>query len=194
MRRINSIDLHEMERCWAIGEVKSQFFINNNPCVREETLSLLESDDLNKQKEGVEKYLQNSTKRKLIESFRSNAKWEWFSACLPVVKHEFSKLKVIKYPKWGEYSCGSYLLFDAANYLINNLGIDERICSIICGLPHKKIEMRGITLISQKNEGPYEIIEGNGRLVAVYYHCIFRGTKIFENDSLEVVLGISKMK
>ncbi len=193
MNIILEIDSHEMKRRWAIGEVYSKFFYCKDPAVRKETLSLLESGDPIKEKEGVRRH-HKTRGRNYINTIPSDTKW--FLASLPIIESEFRKFKTIKENnRWGKYSSGTYRFCDAANYLIKNPCEDLRVKSIIKKLKDRKVEMRGITFISEIKNGSYYIIaEGTARLVAIYYHCILNGVKLFEDNTIEVVLGVSKTK
>ena len=192
MNIIAKIDRHEALRRWAIGEVNSEFFCCKNPAIREETLSLLKSGDRDKEAEGIRRH--QKTRGSFIRSIPADT--EWSLASFHVVESEFRGLRTIRdNNRWNEYSSGSYLLCDAANYLIKNPYEDrQRVQPIIRELPHGDVNLTGITLWSMTKEGPYIIAEGTARLVAIYYHCILKGLKLFENNTIEVVVGISKTK
>lgn len=191
MNIISEIDRHEALRRWAIGEVKSQFFYSQNPDIQEETLLLLKSGDRDKEAEGIRRH--HKKRGCYIGSIPADTKWS--STSFDVVEDKFQGLRTIRdNNKWNEYSSGTYLFCVAANYLIRNPGADQRISSIIRGLPDGNVCLTGITLISDAKEGAYTIAEGTARLVAIYYHCIFKGTKLFANNAIEVSLGISKTK
>lgn len=194
MNIISEINRHEALRLWAIGEVNSQFFCRcygNDPELREQTLALLTSGDPIKEAEGIRRH--QCARAPLLCTIPWDTKW--FLASFHVVEDEFEGLRTIRdNKKWNEYSSGSYLFCDAANYLIRNLDADQRISSIIRGLPDGSVNLTGITFISQAKEGPYIIAEGTARLVAIYYHGIYRGVELFENNAIEVALGISGTK
>lgn len=191
MNIISEIDRHEALRRWAIGEVKSRFFYSKDPAIQEETLSLLRSGDRSKEAEGIRRH--HKTRGSFIGSIPADTKW--FLASFDVVENEFQGLRTIEDNKlWKKYSGGSYLLRDAANCLIKNPWEDPRVCPIILGLPDGYVDLTGITLWSMGKEGPYIIAEGTARLVAIYYHCIHKGIELFENNAVEVSLGISKTK
>ena len=190
MNIISEIDFHEMKRRWAIGEVKSRFFYCNDPPVQEKTLSLLKSRDRVKEAEGIRRH--HKTRGKYINTIPPDTKW--FLAYLPITESEFRKFRTIKDKGWNLYSSGSYLFLDAVNYLIKNPAADPRVKSIINEFQDQYIELTGITFISRNKKGPYIIAEGTARLVAIYYHCIRNKVKIFENNAIEVVLGVSKTK
>lgn len=180
-----------MTKRWAIGEVKSQFFYCDDPAVQEETFLLLKSGDPIKEEKGIKRH--HICRGYFINSIPSDTKW--FLASILIIEDEFSQLRTIKDNNgWNKYSSGSYLFCDAANYLIKNPDVDQRIKSIINRLRDRNIEFTGITFISEKKKKPYIIAEGTARLVAIYYHCILNKVKIFENNAIEVVLGVSKTK
>lgn len=194
MNIISEIDRHEALRRWAIGEVNSEYFCRSygsDPALREQTLVLLKSGNPIKEAEGIRRH--QCIRAPLI----CRIPWDtrWFLASLNVIEDEFQGLRTIRdNNKWNEYSSGTYMFCVAANYLIRNPGADQRISSIISGLPDGNVCLTGITLISDAKEGPYTIAEGTARLVAIYYHCIFKGTKLFANNAMEVSLGVSKTK
>ena len=191
MNIISEINRHEMTRRWAIGEVKSQFFYCDDPAVQEETLLLLKSRDPIKEEKGIKRH--HICRGHFINSIPSDTKW--FLASLPIIEDEFSQFRTIKDNNgWNKYSSGSYLFCDAANYLIKNPDVDQRLKSIINRLKDRNIEFTGITFISEKKKKPYIIAEGTARLVAIYYHCILKSIKLFENNTIEVVVGVSKTK
>lgn len=192
MNIISEIERHEMERRWAIGEVYSKIFHSEDPVLRKETLALLESGDRIKEEEGIRRH-QCRNRGIYINSIPQDT--EWFLASLPIIESEFRKFKTIKDKNWYKYSDESYLFLDAANHLIKNPCEDTRVTSIIEKLIDRKVEMMGITFISEIKNGSYYIIaEGTARLVAIYYHCILNGVKLFEDNTIEVVLGVSKTK
>lgn len=191
MNIISEIDFHEMKKRWAIGEVKSQFFCLKDQTLREETLSLLKSGDPIKEEKGIKRH--HISRGHFINSIPSDTKW--FLASLPIIEDDFSQFRTIKDNNgWNLYSSGSYLFLDAVNYLIKNPVADPRVKSIINEFQDQYIELTGITFISRNKKGPYIIAEGTARLVAIYYHCIRNRVKIFENNAIEVVLGVSKTK
>ena len=194
MNIISEIDFHKMKRRWAIGEVNSQFFYCKDPTVRKETLAWLKSGDPIKEEKGIKRH-HKSRGINYINTIPPDTKW--FLAYLPITESEFRKFRTILSKKnkgWNLYSGGSYLFLDAVNYLIKNPDADPRIKSIINKFQYQYIELTGITFISRNNKGPYIIAEGTARLVAIYYHCILNKVKIFENNAIEVVLGVSKTK
>lgn len=177
-----------------MGEVNSDFFYCHDPVIRKETLSLLKSGDANEEKKGIERH--QLTRKIFIDTIPSDTKW--FIASLSINEDEFRRLRTIKdHNGWNRYSRGTYLLVDAVNYLIENPCIDPRVWSIIQRFPElikDKDNMIGLTFLSETKEGPYIITEGTARLVAIYYHCIVNKVKLFEDNAIEVVLGVSRIK
>ena len=194
MNIISEIDCHEALKRWAIGEVNPDFFCRcygYDPELREQTLALLTSGDPIKEAEGIRRH--QCARAPLVCRIPWDAKW--FLGSLHVIEDEFEGLRTIRDNNlWKKYSGGSYLLCDAANYLIKNPCEDPRISAIIRGLPDGRVNLTGITFISQAKEGPYIIAEGTARLVAIYYHCIYKGVELYENNAIEVALGISETK
>lgn len=116
MNIIQEIGFHEMQKQWAIGEVKSQFFYSKDPAIQEETLLLLKSGDPSKEAEGIKRH--QKKRGCFVGSIPADTKW--FLASLDIAEDEFGGLRTIRDPGWEKYSRGSYLLCDAANYLIKN--------------------------------------------------------------------------
>ena len=104
---------------------------------------------------------------------------------------EMRLLKTIQDTGWTTYSRGSHILSDAANYLSTNPEADERVTSIVDGVREGHVELQGITLIAHSEAGPYVIVEGTARLVAVYVQCVIQQNRDL-GDHIEVVLGISE--
>jgi hypothetical protein len=193
MNIISPIDHHGALKRWAIGEVNSQFFCRcygYDPEFRQQTLALLKSGDPIKEAEGIRRHYK--TRASFIGSIPADT--EWFLASFHVIDNEFQGLRTIRDPGWEKHSGGSYLLCEAAENLIANPCEDPRLFPIILGLPDGNVNLTGITLWSMTKEGPYIIAEGTARLVAIYYHCIHRGIELFENNAIEVVVGVSRTK
>ncbi|MCG6537998.1 MAG: hypothetical protein L7F78_25605, partial [Syntrophales bacterium LBB04] len=70
-------------------------------------------------------------------------------------------------------------------------GEDRRVDPIISAFKKGQVEMAGITLFGSTREGPFTIVEGTGRLVAVYLRNIAEPFSPRLQDEIEVVLGLS---
>lgn len=181
MEIISETDLHEMKRRWARGEVNSHFFKPPNESVREKTRLLLESGNQTKEREGIETWFRYSNRGELVYSAPKGA--GWYIASLPIDENDFKSIRTMKYPGWERKTNGSYFLRDAVNCPNQR---QEQIDSKTC--------LTGITFIAETKEGPYVIMEGHHRLLAIYYHCFLNRAKLLENIALEVVLGVSTTK
>lgn len=176
-----------MKRRFVIGEVNSGFFVGTRS-EKIETLSLLKSGDPIKEKEGINRH-QNRTA--YFNSLPNDTRW--YVSTLPIDKSQFDELWTLKgVEEWMKYTNSSYKLCDAAKFLNENPNEDERVGSIISALETNHIELTGITFMAQAEDGPFVIVEGTGRLVAIYCKYIIKGISDFENNEIDVVVGLSK--
>ncbi|MNY35082.1 hypothetical protein D3C86_1694650 [compost metagenome] len=49
-----------------------------------------------------------------------------------------------------------------------------------------------MTFLAKQKEGPYTIIEGNGRSISLYNTLILKDHKVINDNDIEVVLGLSE--
>lgn len=186
MKIIREITFHEMLRRFAIGETFSEFYHAPNDEHRNETLRLLNSGKQNQEIEGINRAL--ASRQCLVNRFRQKTKW--YLANLPVTPDQFSAIHTIDDPGWVSHSRGTLKLIDAATNLRDAPGADIRVDAIVSAFRQGNVEMKGITLIGQSEEGPFTIAEGNGRLVAVYLCCLDEQPSPISQSEIEVVLGI----
>jgi hypothetical protein len=179
MNILHEVSFHEVLKRWAIGEIESDFF-RRSGFNKEEFLSYLKHDD----KRGIIPLL--CYRRFLITSSLQNRKW--FLGVLPINKVEFSSFKTMK-PDWEKLSKNTYNFCVAAE---NPDTINSRIRGIINNM-YGNVEWMGITFIAQSEKGPYTIVEGYGRLVALYHYYI-KNNNVFPNNGIEVMVGVSSTK
>lgn len=187
MKIIQEITFHEMLRRFAIGEVFSEFYDTPTDEHRNKTLLLLKSGEQNNEIEGIKRSLVR--RRCILQSFPQEAKW--YIANLPVTRDQFSAIKIFPNEKWADYSGESHKLIDAATKLRDAPGKDKRVDAIVSAFKQGNVEMQGITLMCQSEEGPFTIAEGNARLVAVYLCCMDKQAGPDCQDELEIVFGLS---
>ncbi len=191
MKIIREITFHEMLRRFAVGETFSEFYKAPNDEHRKETLRLLKSGEQNQENEGIHRALER--RGSVVNSlFQLRAKW--YLANLPVTHDQFSVIQTFPDPNWIRYSGGTRKLIDAAIYLRDVSRKDVRIDEIVSAFNRGDVEMQGITLIGQSEEGPFIIAEGNGRLVAVYLCCVDEQSNPICQSEIEVVLGITPIR
>lgn len=172
-------------RRWALGEVMSQFFHEQSNTYKQETLSFLRSKNEYEISEGIRRH--QLTRGLLISLIPKETKW--YLAKLPVTESELSKLYTIRGTGWERYSGGTFKLSDTSAFIQRNPTEDMRVAAIISGLEVGIFEPTGITLIGRAETGPYQILEGNGRLVSIYIQSVFRNEMSNWLSGIDVVLG-----
>lgn len=179
-----------MKRRFCIGEIDSSFFNPPSQTCRLRTLHLLESECATDWEEGIRQFI---NRKGLFCSLPENAKW--YTAEMPLVKKEFKKLKTICESDckggWCSYTKRSHSLVYAAERLNEGEICDPRLEEVLASVKRGNVETRGITLIAQSRCGPYTIVEGHARLVALYL-CRVAGRA--SPGSMEITLGISREK
>ena len=190
MKIIREITFQEMLRRFAIGEVFSDFYRAPSNESRNETLQLLESGKHSQETEGIERVL--SGRHFLVKSLPQETKW--YLAKLPITLDNFLAIQTINDSGWVNHSGGTQKLIDAAINLRDAPGKDIRVDSIVSAFKQGNVEMRGITLMGQSENGPYTIAEGNGRLVAVYLCCVDEQSSPICKSEIEVVLGTTEIR
>ena len=190
MKIIREITFHEMLRRFAVGEAFSDFYQAPNDEHRMEMLRLLKSGEQNQEIEGIEQVLKG--RKFLVNSFPQGAKW--YLANMPITLDQFSAIQTINDPGWVSHSGGTLKLIDAATNLRDAPGTDVRVDAILSAFKQGDVEMQGITLIGQSEEGPFTIAEGNGRLVSVYLCCVDEQSSPICQNEIEVALGITAIR
>ena len=185
MKIIEEITYREMTRRWAIGEVMSVFFHRRDKAYQQDTLRLLTCGNQDDESEGIRRH--QITRGSYISSIPPGT--TWYLSKLSVTEEEFAKLYTDKSPGWKRYSGGTFRLSDVATFLREDPSQDLRIAGMISELQNRRFEPIGITLIEENSNGPYTILEGNGRLAAVYIQCLLQDRKSDCPSELEVILG-----
>ena len=176
-----------MLRRFAIGEVYSEFYDSPTDRHRQESFCLLTSGNSESEIEGIKRVL--ARRAEYVNSVPDGTRW--YLAKLTISEKSFSDLRTINEPEWVRRSRGTKKLIDAAFFIRDCKGLDQRIDSIISGFKKSQVEMVGITLFGSTREGPFTIVEGTGRLIAVFLCYIAELSSLSSHDELEVVLGLS---
>lgn len=189
MKILQEIARDEMHRRFAIGEVYSQFTPALDQAWQEETLRLLKSGDPLSESLGIKRGL--ARRDNYVESIPQDTKW--YLAELSVMEQEFRQLRVVNDPEWVRRAGPEKSLVSAANFLSLNPGADPRVDSIAAAFQKNNVELIGITLFGKSETGPFTVVEGTGRLVAIYLNQlkpgVMAGAKPLE--IVEIVVGIS---
>ncbi len=187
MRIIRGISAHEMARRFAIGEINSNFFHSKDEPYKQETVRLLTSGDPTREVQGIQRHWQ--TRRAFVNSLPGDTQWNL--ARLDLAKDEFARLETIRDTGWINYTGGSLKLVEAANSLQLNPNRDPRVAAIVSACKQGKLDLRGITLLGQTDVGPFTIVEGSARLVALYLCCVLSTSSPICANDIEVVVGLS---
>ncbi|WP_316747207.1 hypothetical protein [Pedobacter gandavensis] len=190
MRLIKKINHHEMLRRWAIAEVYVEHLDSIDETIPQDMLQLLHSNDTDLEKEGIIRSLKPHH-LSLMDCLPTDV--SWYMADLEVKLEEFNKLQTIGVEGFARMTNDSYLVADAAKTLQRNRGMDLRIDGIKQALKagSNKIQWLGITLLASGIEGPFTIVDGNGRLISLYQLLFLENNQRLLNSQMEVVLGIS---
>ncbi len=187
MRTIRKASFHEVLLRFAIGEVNSDFAPEDQE-YRQRTLSLLVSGDPILESEGIERQLQ--LRRQFLHSIPTDT--QWGLANLGLTKAEFSPLYTIREEGWIKLTGGTLRLIDAANLINSDPTRDRRIAAVVSSCKQGRLELRGVTLLTQTERGPFTIVEGTARLLALYLCCILGASSPHCSEDLEVAVGLSK--
>lgn len=191
MELIRKIKKHEMLRRWAIGEVYVEYLSSINDEVPQGILKLLHSGDTRLERKGIKKSLKIHH-LSLVDCLPSNVKW--YLARMELNRSELNKLCTLPVPELARITNFTYRVPYAAKIVQNIPSLNTRITGIIdtFKLAAGEVQMTGITFLAKQTEGPYTIIEGNGRSIGLYNTLFFEGIKVIEDSHLEVVLGLSE--
>ena len=190
MNILENITKHEMVRRFAIGEVYSQFFYTRNESIRREALSFLNSGDHELECRGIAQH--QRSRGIFVKSLPADTVWSL--AKLSLSENEFSKLHTVNVDGWVGYTKGSLRLIDAAIFLQEYPDIDSRVSGIISACKQGQLEICGITLFGQTLNGPFTIVEGTARLVALYLNCVQKNTSPLCSDEIDIVIGLSSYR
>lgn len=191
MRLLTKIKRHEMLRRWAIAEVFVEYLGAMNEVVPQQILELLYSGDLSKEQEGINRTLKPHH-LSLVGCLPDDV--SWYIGKLEVTVTEFNLLNTLPVPEFGEMTKHTYHVADAAKLLHNNQKLDLRINEIKQAVKIRKenVQWLGITLVASNVDGPFVIVEGNGRLISLYQILFLENSQHSFNGEIEVVIGITK--
>lgn len=190
MKLIEVIDKHEMLRLWAIGEVYVELLNAENQVIAKEVLTLLNTKDKALERQGIDKILKDQH-WSLIGFIPEDT--VWYKAILEVNRSEFNKLNTLPVADLARVTNNTFRLAYAANIMIKKTDLNDRISGIINTMKKEKgeVQLSGITLLAKGINGPYTILEGNGRLISLYHFEFIEKIKIIPNGQIEIVLGLS---
>lgn len=207
MENFRPIGVDEMRRRFALAELDSSVFTKKDTASpngmiltekeKEELRTKLlsgncqeVSDAIGKHRHGAYVYQNIILPRKVKD---------WYLADLDAIPDEFKNLQVVRTGYWRCISNGTYKLTEAANNLIKKESVDpqtKRIKDTISILNNgSSINLEGIILVckeSDESTGPWEILEGHARLVAIYLQLMDKGHLTMNGvrlTSVPVILG-----
>jgi hypothetical protein len=183
---LEDISFHEALRRFAIGEVHSQFYAVDSASHRKETMDFLVSGNEQHERVGIDRALQR--RRPLIGALPPGI--HWFLGTLILSPALFERLLTIPDPEWKRRSGGSCQLVAAAKFLSDHPGADPRVTSISVALSLGAVEMTGITLLAREPSGPFTVVEGTGRLIALYWA---QNAPSVAMTRIQVVLGLAPL-
>lgn len=191
MRLIKPIDKHEMLRRWSICEVYVDLFSDLDSLQLKETLHLLYSSDPEKESVAIKRALKEHH-LSLINCIPEDT--VWYLAALTICKKEFNQLRTLPVPDLAAVTNSTYKIPYGARLISENPVLNPRIAQLIKTLRKGKqyVQFSGITLLAKKTDGPFTIIEGNGRMISLYQVLFNEDRDLkFYNHELQVVLGLS---
>jgi hypothetical protein len=201
VKNFRPIDVWEMRRRFALGEVNSRNFSQCNTASaeavyltreeKERLIKMLRSEDSLEVSKAISEHVHGSyVYRNIIIPKGIES---WYVADLETTREEFARVEVLHNAYWERLSKGSFKLIDAA---INpNTRVEvQRVRDIIVSIENgNSIDPSGIVLVCPEGSrtiGPWEIIEGHARLVATWLQVSGKLTNEYMQKEIEVVLGI----
>lgn len=190
MKQIRKIKEHEVLRRWAIGEVYVEYLNATNEDYPQETLRLLHSNDEALQKLGIRRSLKEHH-LSLVDCLPSDV--SWYLAALELKQSEFDRLKTLPVLDMAMITNHTYKVSYAANHMDQITYLNPRISQIKNAFrsDRDQVQLLGITVLARNFEGPFTIIEGNGRLISLHSLIFLERDYTLSDDYIEVVLGIS---
>lgn len=186
MKIIKKISKHEVLKRWATGELDSEFFKPANLIDKRKVLNMLMSENEMIEAEAIEQIL--AFKQDLVDAL--DPELNWYLAKLELNQLEMDAILTLDMPEWDLISRSTYQLSEAAKNIFENPSLDLRITDILNDLKDNKVQLKGITLLSEDVDGPYMAIEGNCRLTAIYIHHLLKSNENEHAVFVEVALGI----
>jgi hypothetical protein len=190
MRLTRLVDKHEMLRLWAIGEVYVDLLQSITSTTAAEMLTLLNAKDTILERKGIERTLKKHH-WSLIDLIPEDT--VWYKAILEINKIAFYKLNTLPVEDLEKITNNTFRLAYAANIVMKKPDSNQRIFGIINAMKKRKEEVQfsGITLLANEINGPYTILEGNGRLISLYHLEFIENLKICPEGEIEIILGLS---
>lgn len=193
MKLIRKIKKHEVLRRWAIAEVYVEYLNLTHLDYPQETLRLLHSNDRELEQIGISRSLKMHH-LSLLDCMPSDT--SWFLAGLEINKTEFDQLYTLPIIDLAKISRDTYKVSNAAAVIQQNPLLDPRITAIRNALISnpQQVQTSGIVLFAKDFDGPFTVIEGNGRLIGLYSILFLEENSFIPNDQIEVAIGLSDSK
>lgn len=193
MKLIRKIKKHEVLRRWAIAEVYVEYLNLTHLDYPQETLRLLHSNDPELEGIGISRSLKIHH-LSLLDCMPTDT--SWFLAGLEINKTEFDQLYTLPIIDLAKISGDTYKVSNAAAVLQQNPFLDPRITEITNALKSnpEQVQTPGIILFAKDFDGPFAVVEGNGRLISLYRILFLDENSFIPNDQIEVAIGLSDSK
>ncbi len=191
MKIIQKIDDHEVLRRIAIGEINSGVF-NSDQSYKQWAHKCLQSNNHNLELEAIKAYLDRSGREPFLRSLPVDTVW-YLASVEPTLK-EFSQIRTVDLVEWRDRSDQSCDLIRASKYIEKCPEVDPRVTQIARAFLANSIELNGITLHTTSLNAPRTIVEGHGRLIAIFRNCVESRVPKSCKESYEVTLGVSTQR
>lgn len=190
MKLIREIEKHEMLRRWAIGEVHVEFLNQTHEVYPQQLLKHLTSGNPDEEKKVIKETLKTHH-HSLVRCMPEDA--IWYTALLDINQKEFNKLYTLPVPDLAKITNYTYRVAYAAKIIQQSPVLNPRIDEIKNAFVRNKneVQLSGITLLANTIDGPFTVIEGNGRLISLYQLHFFNQQPVINDQHLEVVIGFS---
>lgn len=182
-----------MLRRWAIAEVHVEYLNSINEAPAQETLRLLYSTDPIMEGKGIKRSLKMHH-LSLVDCLPSDV--VWYLAKLELKQSEFDQLYTLPVFDLAQITNNTYKVSYAAKITQQKPLLNPRISAISEAFKSdpKSVQLSGMIVLAQGIDGPYTIIEGNGRLISLYSFLFLDENSFPLNDPIEVVIGFSDAK
>jgi len=201
MKNFREIGVREMRRKFALAEIDSDVF-------KQENTAILNGKHLTrKEKERLRRMLSSKNSQDVCDAISEHVHGEfvyrniivpkmvkeWYVADLDATVDEFKRLRVVDTEFWSFLSNGSCELAMAAKNPMTRVKIPRIEGIISTVLDGDSINLTGITLMCAKAEktgGPWTVVEGHARLVTIYLQLNGDLPIRYKSKEIEVVLGV----
>lgn len=179
-----------MLRRWAIGEVYVEYLSAMADPTAQETLKWLQSNNSRLERKGIKRSLKLHH-LSLVDCLP--LKINWYLAKMELKKSELNKLYTLPVPELAKITNFTYRVPYAARIVQNTPSLNLRITGIINSFKSdtSQVQLSGITFIAKQKDGPYTIIEGNGRSIGLYNILFLQKMTVLKEGYVEIVLGLS---